>query len=130
VAPTRASQRNRGRWRFVGINAPSIRNVTKPRHQGCGPSADGAGAAQFERPAPTAIANSTTYGLAGYVQGGDMIASATSESLRASRIYLNGAPPDRSVPGGDEKSGNGREYGIFRSEEYLDVKAVLGYRSA
>ena len=79
-----------------------------------------------------AIANNTTYGLAGYVQGGDMDrVRRVAAKLRAGRIYLNGAPVDRSVPfGGYKQSGNGREHGVFGFEEYLEVKAVLGYQSA
>jgi aldehyde dehydrogenase (NAD+) len=79
-----------------------------------------------------AIANSTPYGLAGYVQGGDIDrVRRVASKLRAGRVYLNGAPVDRSVPfGGYKQSGNGREHGVFGFEEYLEVKAVLGYRSA
>ncbi len=79
-----------------------------------------------------AIANQTTYGLAGYVQSGDLAhARRVAEKIRAGRIYLNGTPADRSVPfGGYKQSGNGRESGIFGFEEYLEVKAVLGYQSA
>jgi aldehyde dehydrogenase (NAD+) len=78
-----------------------------------------------------AIANDTKYGLAGYVQGGDIErVRSVAAKIRAGRIYLNGAPPDRSVPfGGYQQSGNGREHGIIGLEEYLEVKAVLGYRS-
>ena len=51
--------------------------------------------------------------------------------IRGGRVYLNGAPADRRVPfGGYKQSGNGREHGVFGFEEYLEVKAVLGYRSA
>jgi aldehyde dehydrogenase (NAD+) len=79
-----------------------------------------------------AIANDTTYGLAGYVQSGDIEhARRIAAQIRAGRIYLNGAPSDNSVPfGGYKQSGNGREHGVFGFEEYLEVKAVLGYRSA
>jgi aldehyde dehydrogenase (NAD+) len=78
------------------------------------------------------IANGTSYGLAGYVQGGDLDrVRRVAGKLRAGRVYLNGAPVDRSVPfGGYKQSGNGREHGVFGFEEYLEVKAVLGYRSA
>jgi aldehyde dehydrogenase (NAD+) len=78
-----------------------------------------------------AIANNTTYGLAGYVQSGDIErARRVSARIRAGRVYLNGAPVDRSVPfGGYKQSGNGREQGVFGLEEYLEVKAVLGYQS-
>ena len=48
-----------------------------------------------------AIANDTKYGLAGYVQGGDIErVRSVAAKIRAGRIYLNGAPPDRSVPFG------------------------------
>jgi aldehyde dehydrogenase (NAD+) len=79
-----------------------------------------------------AIANDTTYGLAGYVQGRDIERVRNiAAQIRAGRIYLNGAPVDRSVPfGGYKQSGNGREHGVFGFEEYLEVKAVLGYRGA
>jgi aldehyde dehydrogenase (NAD+) len=79
-----------------------------------------------------AIANNTTYGLAGYVQSGDLDrARRVATKIRAGRVYLNGAPVDRSVPfGGYKQSGNGREQGVFGLEEFLEVKAVLGHRSA
>jgi len=79
-----------------------------------------------------AIANGTSYGLAGYVQGRDIErVRRVAARIRAGRIYLNGAPVDRSVPfGGYKQSGNGREHGVFGSEEYLEVKAVLGYHTA
>ncbi|HEY6254371.1 MAG TPA: aldehyde dehydrogenase family protein [Xanthobacteraceae bacterium] len=79
-----------------------------------------------------AIANATTYGLAGYVQAGTIErARSVAAKIRAGRVYLNGAPVDRSVPfGGYKQSGNGREQGVFGLEEYLEVKAVLGYQSA
>jgi aldehyde dehydrogenase (NAD+) len=79
-----------------------------------------------------AIANDTSYGLAGYVQRGRYRSrpQCRGENPRG-RIYLNGAPADRSAPfGGYKQSGNGREHGIFGFEEYLEVKAVLGYRRA
>jgi aldehyde dehydrogenase (NAD+) len=79
-----------------------------------------------------AVANATTYGLAGYVQSGDIgRARRIGAQLRAGRVYLNGAPADQSVPfGGYKQSGNGREHGVFGFEEFLEVKAVLGYQTA
>lgn len=79
-----------------------------------------------------AIANETTYGLAGYVQAGDLgHARRVAEKIRAGRIYLNGAPQEHAAPfGGYKQSGNGRESGVFGFEEYLEVKAVLGYQPA
>ncbi len=78
------------------------------------------------------IANNTSYGLSGYVQAGDIAqARRVANRIRAGRVYLNGAPPDRGVPfGGYKQSGNGREHGVFGFEEYLEVKAVLGYQTA
>jgi aldehyde dehydrogenase (NAD+) len=79
-----------------------------------------------------AIANGTTYGLAAYVQGRDIErVRRVAAKMRSGRVYLNGAPVDRSVPfGGYKQSGNGREHGIFGFEEYLEIKAVLGFRDA
>jgi aldehyde dehydrogenase (NAD+) len=78
------------------------------------------------------IANNTSYGLAGYVQAGSIEdARRVGEKVRAGRIYLNGAPSNNKVPfGGYKQSGNGREHGVFGFEEYLEVKAMLGYQAA
>jgi aldehyde dehydrogenase (NAD+) len=74
-----------------------------------------------------AIANDTPFGLAGFVQSADPErARAVANRIRAGRVYLNGAPFDRSLPfGGYKQSGNGREFGLFGFEEYLEVKAIL-----
>jgi len=75
------------------------------------------------------IANDTPFGLAGFVQSKDLDrARAVANRIRAGRVYLNGAPFDRSLPfGGYKQSGNGREFGVFGFEEYLEVKAILGH---
>ena len=75
------------------------------------------------------IANDTPFGLAGFVQSRDLDrARAVANRIRAGRVYLNGAPFDRSLPfGGYKQSGNGREFGVFGFEEYLEVKAILGH---
>jgi aldehyde dehydrogenase (NAD+) len=74
------------------------------------------------------IANDTLFGLAGFVQSKDpKRARAVANRIRAGRVYLNGAAFDRSLPfGGYKQSGNGREFGVFGFEEYLEVKAILG----
>jgi aldehyde dehydrogenase (NAD+) len=56
-----------------------------------------------------ALANDTTYGLAGYVQSGDLKrAQRVAARIRAGRIYLNGAVADPGIPfGGYKQSGNG-----------------------
>jgi len=75
------------------------------------------------------IANDTPYGLAGYVQGGDKDrVRAVARRIRAGNVNLNGSPNDRQAPfGGYKQSGNGREWGRFGLEEYLEVKAIAGY---
>jgi aldehyde dehydrogenase (NAD+) len=78
------------------------------------------------------IANDTPYGLAGYVTG-DTVESArrVARQIRAGNVNLQGVPNDRTAPfGGYKQSGNGREWGKYGLEEYLEVKAVAGYNAA
>ncbi|MGB5948669.1 MAG: aldehyde dehydrogenase family protein [Parvibaculum sp.] len=78
------------------------------------------------------IANETVYGLSGYVQSGSVErARQVASRLRTGNVHLNGAGPDLNAPfGGYKQSGNGREWGEFGFEEFLEVKAVLGYNPA
>ncbi|MGO4712575.1 aldehyde dehydrogenase family protein [Bradyrhizobium sp. 2TAF24] len=78
------------------------------------------------------IANDTPYGLAGYVSAGTVErARAVGRKLRAGNVNLNGVPNERTAPfGGYKQSGNGREWGKFGLEEYLEVKAIAGYSAA
>jgi aldehyde dehydrogenase (NAD+) len=78
------------------------------------------------------IANDTPYGLAGYVWSGDIErARKVARELRAGNINLNGVPNDRTAPfGGYKQSGNGREWGRYGLEEYLEVKAIAGFGNA
>jgi aldehyde dehydrogenase (NAD+) len=75
------------------------------------------------------IANDTPYGLAGYVSSANAErARHVARRLRAGNINLNGSPNERGAPfGGYKHSGNGREWGRFGLEEYLEVKAVAGW---
>ena len=75
------------------------------------------------------IANDTPYGLAGYVSGGSKErVIAVARQIRAGNINLNGVPNERTAPfGGYKQSGNGREWGKFGMEEYLEVKAIAGF---
>jgi aldehyde dehydrogenase (NAD+) len=75
------------------------------------------------------IANDTPYGLAGYVSSGDIArARAVARRIRAGNVNLNGVMNDRRAPfGGYKQSGNGREWGRFGLEEYLEVKAIGGW---
>ena len=77
------------------------------------------------------MANDTVYGLAGYVQGPDEEAHKVANRIRAGQIQVNGARPDFTAPfGGYGQSGNGREWGELGLEEFLEVKAVIGYKAA
>jgi aldehyde dehydrogenase (NAD+) len=74
------------------------------------------------------IANDTPYGLSGYVASGDPDrAFRVASRLRTGNVHLNGASVDYAAPfGGYKQSGNGREWGEFGFEEFLEVKAVMG----
>ena len=78
------------------------------------------------------MANDTLYGLSGYVQSGSIEhARKVASQIRAGNVHLNGAGADFTAPfGGYKQSGNGREWGDFGFEEFLEVKAVLGYEKA
>jgi aldehyde dehydrogenase (NAD+) len=77
-------------------------------------------------------ANDTPYGLSGYVQSGSIEhARGVAAQLRTGMVHLNGAGVDLAAPfGGYKQSGTGREWGEFGFEEFLEVKAVMGYQPA
>jgi len=74
------------------------------------------------------IANDTEYGLSGYVHSTDLEkARAIARRIRAGQVSINNAF-DFSAPfGGYKKSGNGREWGEYGFQEFLECKAILGY---
>jgi aldehyde dehydrogenase (NAD+) len=75
------------------------------------------------------IANDTPYGLAGYVQSGDIDhARKVASQIRAGNVNINGVSGGFNVPfGGFKQSGNGREWGSHGFTDYLEIKAVAGY---
>ena len=79
-----------------------------------------------------AIANDSDLGLAAYVQSGDAErAKRVARQLRAGMVHINGAAGDPKAPfGGYKQSGNGREWGRFGFDEYLETKAVMGWAAA
>jgi len=79
-----------------------------------------------------AIANDSIFGLGGHVQGGDIEqAREVALRIRTGQVHINHPAWDAHAPfGGYKKSGNGREYGVFGFEEYLETKAILGFVSA
>ena len=75
------------------------------------------------------IANDSPYGLAGYVQSGDIDrARRVASKIRAGSVHINGAGQDYGSPfGGYKQSGNGREWGAFGLHDFLEVKVVNGF---
>jgi aldehyde dehydrogenase (NAD+) len=75
------------------------------------------------------IANATVYGLSSHVQSADQEAARRmARQIRAGQVHINYPAWSGYAPfGGYKMSGNGREYGKFALEEYLEVKAILGY---
>ncbi len=78
------------------------------------------------------IANDTRYGLSGYVSSGDLDrARKVARQIRTGMVHLNGAPLDNNAPfGGYKESGNGREWGHYGFEDFLEVKSIFGYYAA
>ena len=74
------------------------------------------------------IANDTEYGLAAYIQSADLEkARAIARKLRAGQVSINDSFDFHAPFGGYKKSGNGREWGEYGFQEYLETKAILGY---
>jgi aldehyde dehydrogenase (NAD+) len=75
------------------------------------------------------IANDTPYGLAGYVQSGDLEhARDVASRIRAGNVSINGSAAGFDVPfGGFKQSGNGREWGSHGFTDFLEIKAVQGF---
>lgn len=75
------------------------------------------------------IANDTRYGLSGYVSSADLErARRVARRIRTGMVHINGAPVDNKAPfGGYKQSGNGREWGKYGFEDYLEVKSIFGY---
>ena len=76
-----------------------------------------------------AAANDTVYGLAAYVQSANRArAQKISRQMRAGNVYINYPKGDLNAPfGGYKQSGNGREWGQWGLEEFLEIKGVVGY---
>jgi len=78
-----------------------------------------------------AIANDSDFGLGGYVSGEDLdVARDLSRRMRTGAIWINGGFDFMAPFGGYKRSGNGREWGDYGFEEYLETKAVIGWNPA
>ena len=75
------------------------------------------------------IANDTIYGLGAHVQSSEITrAREVAARIRCGQVHINYPAWDPNAPfGGYKRSGNGREYGVEGLEEFLEVKAVLGF---
>ncbi|TXC70231.1 aldehyde dehydrogenase family protein [Sphingomonas ginsenosidivorax] len=109
---------------FVGTNAMSI-----AREEIFGPVLVIIGYDDVDH--AVGIANDTTFGLAGYVNGTDLEqCRAVARRLRTGWISINGGFDFHAPFGGYKHSGNGREWGDFGFHEYLEIKSLLGYAPA
>ncbi|MDH3490662.1 MAG: aldehyde dehydrogenase family protein [Gammaproteobacteria bacterium] len=77
------------------------------------------------------IANDTPYGLSGYVSSSNLErARRVASKMRTGMVHINGAWLDSAAPfGGYKQSGNGREWGAFGIDEFLEVKSIYGYEA-
>ena len=75
------------------------------------------------------IANDTVYGLAGYVQSGNLErARNVARQIRAGQVNINHPDWDTFQPfGGYRQSGNGREYADWGIHDFLEVKGIGGF---
>jgi aldehyde dehydrogenase (NAD+) len=73
-----------------------------------------------------AIANDTPYGLAAYLSTGDgERAKRVAGQLRAGMIGVNSTQQNYTAPfGGYKQSGNGREWGEFGFDDFLEIKGI------
>jgi len=76
------------------------------------------------------VTNDTDYGLTNYVQTQDKEkAKRVAKYLRSGGVEINGFGVSGGTPfGGFKQSGNGREGGKWGLEEYLEVKAISGWK--
>jgi aldehyde dehydrogenase (NAD+) len=73
------------------------------------------------------IANATDYGLSAYIASADPeAASRVGRALRAGYVNVNYPPWSPQAPfGGFKRSGNGKQYGVWGFEEFLELQAIV-----
>jgi aldehyde dehydrogenase (NAD+) len=74
------------------------------------------------------IANDTPYGLAAYLSTNDRArAGRVARRLRAGNVSVNASGNEYCNPfGGYKQSGNGREWGRFGLQDFLEYKIING----
>ena len=77
-------------------------------------------------------ANDTVYGLAAYIQTKDIEkARKVARRMRTGNVHINYPAWDAGLPfGGYKQSGNGREYGEYGLDDFLEIKGIAGYEAA
>ena len=78
------------------------------------------------------IANDSNYGLSGYISSNDINkAKKIASKIRTGMVHINYAPVDQALPfGGYKMSGNGREWGEYGIEDFLETKAIIGIKNS
>ena len=74
------------------------------------------------------IANDTPFGLAAYINTSDLErAQRVARRVRAGTVSINGVGNEYCSPfGGFKQSGNGREWGHFGLQDYIEYKCING----
>jgi aldehyde dehydrogenase (NAD+) len=124
--PGRPDGLNKGYYVKPTVFANVANNMTIARDEIFGPVLTILGYDNLDQ--AVEIANDTEYGLAGYVAAADLDkARAVARKLRAGWVSINDGFDFNAPFGGYKKSGNGREWGEFGFNEYLEIKGMLGY---
>ena len=73
------------------------------------------------------IANATEFGLSAYVESADpVLARRVAGKIRAGWVNINYPAWTAAAPfGGYKRSGNGKQYGVWGFEEFLETKSIV-----
>ena len=73
------------------------------------------------------IANATDFGLSAYVESTDPAAARrVAGAIRAGWVNINYPAWTAAAPfGGYKRSGNGKQYGVWGFEEFLETKSIV-----
>jgi aldehyde dehydrogenase (NAD+) len=73
------------------------------------------------------IANATEFGLSAYVESADpALARKVAGQIRAGWVNINYPAWTAAGPfGGYKRSGNGKQYGVWGFEEFLETKTIV-----